>query len=123
MNDNDWSDISLDKLKDYQAHPYGLIRNKKTKHINNTKCNKHRYITLSFKKFTIALHKIIALIFIANDDPINKTQVDHIDNNKKNNIKENLQWISPSGNVKKAVKSSRQDGRSGITPIRVTFPN
>ena len=37
MIDNDWLDIPLDELKDYQAHPSGLIRNKKTKNIRNTK--------------------------------------------------------------------------------------
>lgn len=123
MNDNDWLDIPLDELKDYQAHPNGLIRNKKTKKIRNTKCNKHRYISLSFGNFTIALHKIIALTFIINDDPINKTQVDHIDNNKKNNNKNNLKWITASDNVKKAVNIGRKDGRSGTTPIKVFFPD
>lgn len=123
MNDNDWLDIPLDELKDYQAHPNGLIRNKKTKNIRNTKCNKHRYITLSFGKLTIALHKIIASTFIINDDPINKTQIDHIDNNKKNNHKNNLKWISGSDNVKKAVKIGRKDGRSGCVPIKVIFPD
>jgi hypothetical protein len=123
MNENDWLDIPLVELNDYQAHPTGLIRNKKTKNIRNSKCNKHRYITLSFGKFSIALHKIIALTFIINDDPINKTQVDHIDNNKKNNHKNNLQWISASNNVKKAVNIGRKDGRSGTTPIKVIFPD
>jgi len=123
MNDNDWLDIPLNELKDYQAHPSGLIRNKKTKTIRNSKCNKHRYITLTFGKFTIALHKIIALTFIINDDPVNKTQVDHIDNNKKNNHKNNLKWISASDNVKKAVNIGRKDGRSATTPIKVFFPD
>ena len=124
MSDNDWVDIPINELKDYEAHPNGLVRNKKTKETRKTNCNKHRYIFLTFgKKFTIAIHKIIALTFIINDDPINKTQVDHIDNNKKNNTKNNLRWISPSENVKKAVISGRKDGRSGTTPIRVTFPD
>ena len=123
MDDIDWSNIPIVGLENYEAHPYGLIRNKNTKIIRNTKCNKHRYIFLSFGKITIALHRIIALTFIPNNDPVNKTQVDHIDNNKKNNIKNNLQWISPSENVKKAIKIGRKDGRSATTPIRVSFPD
>jgi len=121
MSDNDWVDIPISQLKDHEAHPSGLVRNKKNNEIRKINCNKHRYISLTFGKFTIALHKIIALTFIPNNDPINKTQVDHIDNNKKNNTKNNLRWISPSENVKKAVISGRKDGRSGTTPIRVTF--
>jgi hypothetical protein len=121
MSDNDWVDIPINELKEYEAHPSGLVRNKKTKNILNNKCNKQRYISLTFGKFTIALHKIIAKTFIPNDDPIKKTQVDHIDENTKNNTKNNLRWVSPSENVKKAVISGRKDGRSGTTPIRVTF--
>jgi hypothetical protein len=123
IDNNEWKDIPIEELNNFQAHPTGIIRNKKTLKTRISNCNKHRYISLSFGKFSIALHKIIALTFVINDDPINKTQVDHIDNNKKNNHKNNLKWISPSDNVKKAVNIGRKDGRSGITPIRVVFPD
>ena len=45
-------------------------------------------------------HRIIALQFIQNDDPINKNQVDHIDHNKLNNDISNLRWVNNSENQK-----------------------
>ena len=39
-------------------------------------------------------HRIIAEQFISNDDPENKTQVDHIDHDRTNNRIENLRWVS-----------------------------
>ena len=39
-------------------------------------------------------HRIIAEHFIENDDPENKTEVDHIDHDKTNNRIENLRWVS-----------------------------
>ncbi|KAA6378740.1 MAG: hypothetical protein EZS28_025731, partial [Streblomastix strix] len=50
------------------------------------------------------LHKIIAEQFVENDDPINKTQVDHKDQNKLNNNISNLRYVSPSDNCKNKSK-------------------
>jgi len=68
MNENDWKNIPLTELINYQAHPMGYIRNKKTKEIRSIKQPKQRYISYSFSKFTIALHKIINIKFIKNNN-------------------------------------------------------
>ena len=44
------------------------------------------------------VHRIIALQFIENDDPIHKTQVDHINRIRSDNRIENLRWVSASTN-------------------------
>ena len=70
----------------------------------------------------VMLAVMIALTFVKNDDPDN-TEVDHIDENRRNNRADNLQWITHSDNVKKTVDFGRKDGKPGITPIKVTYPN
>ena len=123
MDETDWKDIPINNLNNYQAHPSGLVRNKITKKIRSINKKRNEYIYYTFGKFTTSLHRIIAITFILNDDPINKTQVDHINNDKKNNCVENLKWVTPSDNVQKAVDKGRKDGKSGTTPIKVTFPD
>lgn len=59
------------------------------------------------KKFQA--HRLVALAFIPNDDPLNKTQVDHIDNDRTNNCVENLRWVTPKENTQHAIDSGNRD--------------
>ena len=45
-------------------------------------------------------HRLLALCFIPNDDPDNKTQVNHMDGNRSNNTLSNLEWVSPLENTR-----------------------
>jgi hypothetical protein len=50
------------------------------------------------KKFYI--HRLVAIAFIPNDDPINKRTINHIDENKQNNDVSNLEWATYSQNLR-----------------------
>lgn len=46
------------------------------------------------KEKRLYVHRLVALTFIPNDNPIVKFQVNHKDENKKNNCVDNLEWCS-----------------------------
>jgi len=63
------------------------------------------YLRVSMNKKNYFVHRLVALTYIENDDRTNKTFIDHIDNNPKNNHVSNLEWVSPKENTIRAVKT------------------
>ena len=64
------------------------------------------------KHFTFALHRLVAKAFIKNDDPNNKTVVDHINGNRMDYRIENLRWCTTAENSK-----GTPDGRNDPNKI------
>lgn len=54
------------------------------------------------KCIKLNIHRLVAETYLDNDDPENKTVVDHIDGNKKNNDLSNLEWVTPQENTIRA---------------------
>ena len=54
------------------------------------------------KQFCKTIHRLVAEVFVPNDDPEHKTEADHIDGDKTNNRADNLQWLSHTENVRKS---------------------
>lgn len=52
------------------------------------------------------VHRLVALVFLPNRKP-EETQVNHKDENKENNCVENLEWCTPSYNVRYGTRSQR----------------
>lgn len=78
------------------------------------KCQTHckEYLSASLmnngKKESPSVHRLVAKAFI--DNPENKPQVHHIDNNEQNNCVENLQWVTNSENQLARKDWSRPSG-------------
>lgn len=66
------------------------------------------YLNGSRKTFTV--HKLIGYTYL--DCPLNdrQHQINHIDGNKSNNRLENLEIVTPSENVRHAIKHGLHDG-------------
>lgn len=64
----------------------------------------------------VAVHRAVALAWVENDDPHQKTVVNHIDGNPLNNWYGNLEWTTPSGNNYHAVNTGL---RSDNIPCKV----
>ena len=60
------------------------------------------YVNINFKP--VLKHLLIAQQFIENDDPDNKTHVEHINRNKLDNSIENLRWCTHSEHDKNSHK-------------------
>ena len=71
---------------------------------------RNQYYAVNCCKQTLTLHRVLAVAFCHNPDPDTHTYVDHKDGNKFNNDVKNLQWITPSENVKRGKRLSRECG-------------
>lgn len=63
-------------------------------------------VTLSDRGKTtrVRVHRLVAEHFLPNDDP-NKNQVNHKDGNRRNNSKENLEWVTCKENINHGKRS------------------
>lgn len=50
-------------------------------------------------------HRLVAIAYIPNDNPKEKTQINHIDGNKQNNCVDNLEWCTPQENENHAIET------------------
>lgn len=92
-----WKDI--DGLEgEYAISTKGRVKNIKTGRILVAKDNGTGYLKVSLKHKNYYIHRLTALAFI--DNPNNLPEVDHRDENKKNNDVSNLRWVSKSENTK-----------------------
>ena len=110
-----WKQIDRDKrIKPlYEISSWGRIRNHTTGKLLSPDTDKDGYYKVSLqgysgKKIKKFVHRLVAEYFIENDDPISKTQVNHIDFNKKNDYYKNLEWTTPVYNIHHAVSHHRQ---------------
>lgn len=104
MNE-EWKQVFNTK---YEVSNTGFVRNSKTGRILKPYLNKNGYLILHISVNGIIkqyyVHKLVALYYCHNDNPI-KTRINHIDENKTNNNASNLEWVTQQENVQKYWKN------------------
>lgn len=79
----------------------------KKQQIKNQTTNRYGYKTSKLCKEghcrRLTIHRLVAKAFIPNPEGL--AQVNHIDGNKGNNRVDNLEWVSPSRNIKHAYET------------------
>ena len=117
-----WKDIP--EWEDYYSvSNLGRVFSKKFNKIKAQTINNNGYPRVDlftnknkeYRKKSIYVHRLVALLFV--EGYKEGLVVDHIDNDKTNNVYTNLRWVSQSENIKKAY-----DSRKGIKPKFVKQP-
>jgi hypothetical protein len=67
------------------------------------------------------VHRMVAKTWIDNPDPNYYTQVNHINGDKDDNRVENLEWTTPSQNLRHAFRTGLKKPSGGLkaTPVRI----
>ena len=97
----------------YQVSSEGKIKSlwfnkeKILKEQKNTKGYLYVFLYNDEKRKLFRIHRLVAFMFIENDDPLNKIQVNHIDENKTNNCVENLEWCTSKENANHGKRNKR----------------
>jgi predicted transcriptional regulator YheO len=58
-------------------------------------------------------HRVVALAFCPNDDPVNKTEVDHLDMDPSNCLPQNLEWVTHAENIRRSYQNNKKRKSSG----------
>ena len=93
-----WINCEVDNTYEiYNEYPF-YIRKKKNGKIIKEGLMNNGYVRVVLNGVNYLKHRIVAVQFLPNDQPLIKTEVDHINRDKTDYRLENLRWCSPSQN-------------------------
>ena len=107
----------IEGFENYSVSDFGNVRNDKTGKIKTAGANKDGYVRVDLikdgKTHSKYAHRLVIEAFILN--PQNKSQVDHIDNNRSNNHITNLRWAtSKENNHNRKLSNKNTSGTKGV---------
>lgn len=113
-----WKTIIIKDVEwNYEVSNLGSVRVKHTNKPRSLCIREYIVVTLFYKNKPSyrQVQILVATAFCHNDDPVNKTQVNHINHDKHDNRAINLEWISPTENTKHAhQKEGRKSTKKAV---------
>ncbi len=102
IDGEEWKDIEYEGVK-YTVSNFGRIRYKDGRESFGSKRGNGYLEVQPHRGKTVGIHRLICYAFKYRAD-YKDFYVDHIDNNGENNHIDNLEWVTPSENSKRALK-------------------
>lgn len=107
----------------YQVSNFGRIKRVTTGRILKGRKDSKGYLMVNLSKNSIVsnkiIHRIVAQAFIPK--PENKPQVNHIDENKSNNVASNLEWVTAKENINHGTHNERMAKTQSIPIIAINI--
>ena len=125
----EWRDFYI--FPNHQFSSEGRIRHKKKLNILHPHLDKDGYEVASLGSVdNVKVHRVICEVFHGSPDT-SQYQVNHIDCNRSNNRADNLEWVSPSKNIKWGIDQGYVNPSNGLkkavemnrTPVRIVELN
>ena len=105
-------------IESHEVFEDGVVVNVITRHVLTPTVNPNGYLKVTLnnkgRKLQVALHRLVAEHFIPN--PGKFPQVNHIDGNKLNNHKDNLEWCTCSQNRQHAITNNLVPNKQIVIP-------
>lgn len=103
----------IDGYERYSVGSDGTVINNQTGKVLSQRKTSYGYYRVNIRKgdrkyekpTVCPVHRLVAMAFVPNDDPVLKPTVNHIDGDKSNNSASNLEWCSNVDNLKHAWKN------------------
>jgi hypothetical protein len=89
------------------------------------KVDKHGYNRVQLRstsgRLTLKVARLVAEAFVPNDDPGQKTEVDHLDNDRRHDCYTNLEWVTSIEQQRRRAARMRNTGKTSSRFIGVTW--
>lgn len=113
-----WKRVIEENIGEYEVSNKGNVRNAITGRVLKPFENTFGYLMVDLSlhgsrkiegisKRLLLVHRLVAKAFIINPDPKNKIQVNHLDENPKNNRADNLEWCTAKYNANYGTRTQR----------------